>query len=256
MMPARSAGSRPMRASRRVASRREKPQSSSRRVGPASTTSPLPSLPLPSDAKRTTLPPCPVPDSPACQDLLQLRVQKRQYLPRRLGLVRLTFLAEHLDLARVFLVLDLHSVLLRRPWIGAAGFPEHQLGKEALVPLATALRVLLRIDVADKEYPLGTVAILDRKADPIECESDPAPCAIERLIDFKRGRSVLRADHLGAFAADLPGHLCLCLRFLHAKTHHEPAQELRLQLGIGRTRLPHRVILAIAGVDLLHAAVT
>src|SRR3989304_6448740 len=196
MMPESAAGWRPMRARRRVVSRGEKPQSSSSRLAPASTTRPLPSLPLPSEAKRTlgSFTHQGKRSARAFNQLLQLLVQQRQYFPCSLGLVRLAFLADHFDLARRFLVPDLHPVLLRRFRIGTAGFPENPPGKKALVPLARALRVLAGIDVADKEYPLGPVAVLDREGDPIQGESDPAPRAVERVVDFKRCCSVRGAD--------------------------------------------------------------
>src|SRR5450432_258168 len=51
-MASRESGATPMRASRAAVSRTPNPQSIMMRVEPASTTSPLPSLPLPIEAKR------------------------------------------------------------------------------------------------------------------------------------------------------------------------------------------------------------
>src|SRR5207244_13615631 len=71
-------GATPIRASRATVSRTPKPQSISTRVAPTSTSRPLPSLPLPSDAKR--IPPSPAWSKRAWARSLELVLQQREYL--------------------------------------------------------------------------------------------------------------------------------------------------------------------------------
>src|SRR5262245_7556576 len=190
-MPARSPGARPMRASRRSVSSVEKPQSIRRRVAPASTTSPFPWLPLPSDANRTARPTRSAAAAPAS---FQLVVQEREDLLGRAGRVRGTVLAVHLHLALVdAAVLHGHLVLRGLRRLGRA--PERELGEEAVV----LLLVGGGIHVADEIDALRPVAVLDREPDTIEREPDPPPGAIERLVDIQdppgavRSRNELRA---------------------------------------------------------------
>src|SRR3990172_3490909 len=171
-MPARSPGARPRRVSRRSVSSVENPQSTRMRVEPASTTRPFPSLPLPSDAKRTAVTRSAVrAPSPAS---LQLIVEEREDLLRRTGRVGLAVLAEHLDLGVVGDALDDHLILhrLRR----LVGPPERELVEPPVL-----LVVGRRIDVAHEVDALRPVAVLDGEADAVERQADAAPGAVERL---------------------------------------------------------------------------
>src|SRR5262245_21018131 len=222
-----------MRARRRSVSSVEKPQSTRTRVAPASTTSPFPWLPLPSDAKRTA---GPTRSAAAAPGSFQLVVQEREDLLRGAGRVRGTVLAEHLHLALVgAAVLDGDLVLrcLRR--LGRA--PERELGEEAVILLLVAGG----IHVADEVDALRPVAILDREPDAIEREPDPPPGAIERLVDVQDARRAVRSRNELRAVRPHPARrreLRFRLRLRHADLDHEAPQELGLELGIGWAWLP------------------
>src|SRR5690242_10906134 len=150
MIPARSAGARPMRARRISVSCSAKPQSSMRSVPPASASSALPWLPLPRDAKRKLR-------------LLQLLLQQGEYPAAGLGGVGVALLVEDLHLARRVAVLHVYAVLLR--FRVGRGAPEHQLGEKAGVLRVD--RIDLGIHVAHEVVPLRAVAVLDGKPDAV-----------------------------------------------------------------------------------------
>src|SRR5262245_39607070 len=239
-----SEGARPMRARRRSVPSTGNPQSTRMRVAPASTTRPLPALPLPSEAKRTPRP-----------RLLQLIVEQRENPLGRAARVGRAVLVKHLHLARGCALLDHHAVLLGLRRLGGA--PERELRQESAAGLRAA--VVGRIDVAHEVEALRAVAVLDREADAVEREADPAPGAIERLVDVERRDTARRRHQLGALLARAAarGELGARALLLVPQLHHQLAEELRLELGIRRTRLPHRaVVLAAPPGELLdHAAV-
>src|SRR6187455_2508374 len=164
-----SPGARPIRARRTAVSRTPNPQSIMTREAPASTTSPLPSLPLPNDAKRI---------SPRA--LLELVLEERQDPVARRRLVR-----------RALRVLHGHEALRRRlddgdpVLLGLLAFvlaPEHELGEEALVALAD---VGVGIGVAHVIQAVAAVAVDDGEAAAVEREADAAPRAVEGLVDHQ-----------------------------------------------------------------------
>src|SRR5690349_24024895 len=127
MIPARSAGESPARARRDSVSWTVNPQSSMRRVRPASATSAFPWLPLPSEAKRNI------------RLLFELLLEQGKNPAGRVRGVRCPFLVEDLNLARVAAVFYEYPVLLG---LGVGrGFPERELGEEAVVLLVIGFRI-------------------------------------------------------------------------------------------------------------------
>src|SRR5512143_904636 len=121
-------GATPSRARRVVVSRTPKPQSIRTLVRPACTTSPLPSLPLPSEAKRTPL--------------LQLILEEPKDLPAVRALVGRTVRVLDADEGPRVRLHHEDPVLLR---LFGRVLPEHELRQPALVGL-----LQFRIRVADE----------------------------------------------------------------------------------------------------------
>src|SRR5690242_12977071 len=237
MIPARSAGASPVRARRDSVSWTVNPQSSMRRVRPASATSAFPWLPLPSEAKRNIRP------------LFELLLEQGKNPAGRVRGVWRPLLVEDLHLARVAAVLYEYPVLLG---LGVGGgVPERKLGEEAVVLLVVGLR----IDVAHEVEALGAVAVLDGESNAIENEPDAPPGAVERLGELESagalvggnerclGRRVVRRGDQGFRA-----------RVIDAEPDHQPAQEHGLQARVRRADLPHRGVPVFVRVDLGHAA--
>src|SRR5690349_5773234 len=117
-------GARPRRARRATVSRTRKPQSIRMRVSPTSTTRPLPSLPLPNEAKRT----------PAPRRLLQLVAQQREDALARLRAIRIPRRILHAHRAlgrRAFGHLD--PILLGLVLVVVLAEHVHQLRQKALL---------------------------------------------------------------------------------------------------------------------------
>src|SRR3569623_1797485 len=238
-MPARSQASSFNRASRAMLSASPKPQSISTRVEPASTTRPLPSLPLPRLANRIT----PVPAS------LQFVVQQLDDAILRVGVGRLaggTGDANPALLARF----ANHDLQLRRG-LRLLAAPEGELGKHAFVAFAGVVDT--GVDVADVVDALGAVAVLHGKAHAVKRQADTTPGAVEAFIHFQyRGTGLLDdARHLRRL---LFGQLRIDAALLHAEAQHQATQHLGLEFGVRLARLPHGLVLGLGGVDFLHAA--
>jgi hypothetical protein len=221
-----------------VATRAEKPQSTSSFVSPASTIS---ALPL--DCR-----------CPAMQNAsLQLVVEQTKDLLRRFGLIDATFerqstwtvdlttrlvLDEDTDTASVRLAswnFDLKMIQASRgslPPSSRCRFPDPHSERNT--------------DPCERSRS-STV-----KADPVERQPNTPPGAVERLLDLERtARRQLPARHLGT----LEGLLLCCLHgsrigalLLAAEANHQAAQHFRFQFRIGGTRLPLGLILAFGDV--------
>src|SRR5690606_24476411 len=180
------AGSQPSARSRRSASRNPNPQSTSTRCSEApsrvSTSSALPSLPLPRLAKRTAkLPgacPCPLPE---------LFLQQREDLRRGIGVDPgrcIAFAIEHRNLRAGARAFGLEPELLRDFLLRlAAEDPTEETGL-AVRPS----RLRLGVDVAHEIQPLRTIAIVDGEAAAVEREADLAPRPVEVLVDLEHLR--------------------------------------------------------------------
>src|SRR5215510_13397062 len=118
MIAERHSASNPSRARRAAVSLTPKPQSIRTRVEPASTMSPLPSLPLPIDAKRIKL---------FC--LFELVLEERENLLAVLRAIGLAFRVLHAYDARRRCFDDLDPILFRLVLL--VGFPEHELREPA-----------------------------------------------------------------------------------------------------------------------------
>src|ERR1700754_4879507 len=193
-MPANGAASRPSRVSRRSTSFAEKPQSSRARVVVvplwASTTSALPSLPLPRLANRTAA---------SVQLCMQqrhdaLRVRRRIDLPVRIDHGDLRHgVAGWAHIDEVFRALRFFRVA----------------GKE-LTEQPLALHFLQGIGIADVINALLAIAIVDREVGPVERETDAQPCAVERLRQVERRLAgQLRARRGRARVGDQLLRLCV-----------------------------------------------
>src|SRR2546423_6879031 len=146
-MAAIVSGATPMRASLATVSRRPKPQSISTRVEPASTRRPLPSLPLPRQAKRT---------------LLQLILEQGEDPLAVRRAVRGARGILHCHQAARIGLRHHHAVLLRL--LGLLRLPElHLVDRIGEPPLFFFLRKV-RIRGADVIEALRTIAVADRKA--------------------------------------------------------------------------------------------
>src|SRR6266581_2525895 len=208
IIPERSGGSRPTRARRDTVSRTENPQSSMRRVRPTSTTSALPWLPLPSEAKRTKP-----------HGLFQLLLQQGENLARRIGGIRVAFLAEHLHFARIIAILHEHAILFGLR-IGRRA-PEHELGKKTVVLLVE--RIGLGIDVPHEVETLRAVAVFDGEACAIEHEANASPGPVERLGELEFADPVFSRHDLRPSIVLVDRELCSSARVLHAEADHQPA---------------------------------
>src|SRR4029453_5141132 len=141
-----------MRSRRAVVSRTPNPQSIRMRVVPASTTRPLPSLPLPIEAKRTA------------SGLLQLVLEQRQdFLARGRAVGHATRIL-HADNAVLCRLRDDDLELLRLVLL--VGLPELQLLEPARVVLLGGDRI--GIAEANEIYAARAVAVDDGKAGAVE----------------------------------------------------------------------------------------
>src|SRR6202790_4960556 len=165
MMAVIVSGATPMRASLATVSRMPKPQSMSTRVVPASTSRPLPSLPLPRQAKRT---------------LLELILEQRKDPFAVCRTVRVAGRILHRHQAAGIGLRYHYPVLFR--FLRLLGLPGRELVERVRQPGFLLFPGKVRIRVADEIESFRTVAIDDRKAGAIEREPDAAPCAIERII--------------------------------------------------------------------------
>src|SRR6187455_656965 len=170
-----SPGARPIRARRTAVSRTPNPQSIMTREPPASTTSPLPSLPLPNDAKRISV-----------RASLQLVLEQREDPVARRRLVRRALWVLHRHEAARRGLDDRDPVLLRL--LGFVLAPERKLRDPALVALAD---VGVGIRIADEVQAVAAVAVHDREPAAVEREADAAPGAVERLVDDELRDAVL-----------------------------------------------------------------
>src|SRR6188474_141487 len=158
-----SRGARPRRPRRVAVSRTPNPQSIMTREVPASTTSPLPSLPLPNDAKRISV-----------RASLQLVLEQREDPVARRRLVRRTLRILHRHEAARRGLDDRDPVLL-----GLLGFvlaPERKFREPALVALVD---VGVGIRIANEIEAIAAVAVHDREPAAVEREPDAAPGAVE-----------------------------------------------------------------------------
>src|SRR6266550_2543531 len=222
MMAVIVSGATPMRASLATVSRMPNPQSMSTRVAPASTSRPLPSLPLPRQAKRT---------------LLELILEQRKDPFAVCRTVRGAGWILHRHQAAGIRLRYHYPVLFR--FLRLLGLPELKLVERVGQPALLFFLGKVRIRVADVIEPFRTVAIDDRKAGAIECEADAAPCAVERIIDDQ-----LRETVAGLFDSRAIGcvvHRChrFCgLRRRRAESEHQAFQKLGLELGIRGHQCP------------------
>src|SRR5882762_2671736 len=239
-IPERSEGARPTRARRDTVSRSENPQSSMRHVRATSTTSALPRLPLPSEAKRT---------KPL--RLFQLLLQQGENPTCRLGGIQAALLVEDLHFARVVAILHEYAILLGLR-IGR-GAPEHELGKKTVVLLVE--RVGLRIDVAHEVETLRAIAVLDGEAYAIEHESHAPPGPVERLGELESPDPVLNRHDLRPSIVLVHRKLRSRTRVLRTEADHQPAQKLGLYARVRWPGLPHRAVAVLVDIDLGHAPV-
>src|SRR5438067_912766 len=236
-----SSGAKPARASRAVSSRSAKPQSTSTRVEVmplrASTSSALPLLPLPRLQKRIT----------ARQVSFEVVDQEADDALAGLAVLRLALRVQHRHGASLAFALDLHTVLGRAAQLVLLAAEAEQAREEAGLILAG----LRRIDIADEVQALRAIAVFHREAAAIERESHAAPCAIEVVVQLQRGGGLAfdEARARGQCGA-ARGDDGLRLLFLHAQLLHDPLQHLGFQLRVGRTRLPHGGLLAVAAPHL------
>src|SRR5687767_1159606 len=246
-MPAKSEGERPRRSRRSRVSAMVNPQSIITRVLPLSTTSPLPELPLPRDAKRSAT-------------LLELVVEQRQDLLAGARRVRgaLRVLHGHLRHARArvgHVDAELRLAALRR-----VRLPELELVEEPGLILGLLRRdVALGIDVAHEEEALRAVAVLDGEADAVEREAHAPPGTVEAVVHreaaaFERG--VARHRYRGLAGARDRHRLGRGdLRLVGAELYHYPLQHLGLGLAVRGPRLPDGAVLVGVRPQLLDLAV-
>src|ERR1700674_3524897 len=222
MMAVIVAGVTPMRASLATVSRMPKPQSMSSRVSPASTSRPLPSLPLPRQAKRT---------------LLELILEQREDLLAALRTVRDARGILHRHQA-VRIGLRYHYPILFRLF-RFIGLPELKLGKRVGQPTFLFFLGKVWIRIANKIQSFRTVAIDDGEAGAIERESNAAPRAVECIVDDQLREAV--AALFDSRAIGCIGHGRQRLRSLRrrrAEGEHQALQKLGLELGIRRHEGP------------------
>src|ERR1700680_4086117 len=161
MMAVIVSGATSTRASLATVSRMPKPQSMSTRVAPASISRPLPSLPLPRQAKRT---------------LLELILEQREDLLAVLRTVRDARRVLHRHQASGIGLRYHHPILFRL--LRLIGLPELKLGNRVRQPTLLFFPGKVRIRVADKIQSFRTVAIDDGEAGAIEREPNTPPRAV------------------------------------------------------------------------------
>src|ERR1022692_282959 len=206
----------PIRASLATASRMPKPQSINTRVAPASTRRPLPSLPLPRQAKRT---------------LLELILEQREDLLAVRRVIRDAGGILHCHQAGGIGLRHDYPILFRR--LRLVGLPELQLLHRSLEPPFVLLLLFeIRIRIADKIKSLRTVAIDDGEASAIEREPNATPRTVECVIDDKLR---LPIDLFDARTIGCVAHRCHCLGSLRrgrAERKHQALEKLGLDLRI------------------------
>src|ERR1700682_5751536 len=219
-----ASGATPMRASLATVSRMPKPQSMSTRVAPASTSRPLPSLPLPRQAKRT---------------LLKLVLEQREDLLAVGRTVRDARGILHRHQA-AGIGLRYHYPILFRLRDRIGGLPELNLGDRLRQPAVVFFPgSQVRIRVADKIQSFRTVTIDDGKAGAIEREPDATPRAVECIVDDQLRLAV--AAFFDSCAIGCVDHRCHRLgsfRRRRAESEHETFQKLGLELGIRGNHRP------------------
>src|SRR6266851_3636380 len=222
MMAVMVSGAMPMRASLATVARIPKPQTMSTRVAPASTSRPLPSLPLPRQAKRT---------------LLELILEQRKDPFAVCRTVR--------DASRILHRHQAAGIGLRYHYpvlfgfLRLLGLPELKLVERVGQPALLFFLGKVRIRIADEIESFRTVAIDDRKAGAIEREPDAAPRAVECIIDDQLREAV--AALLDSRAIGCVGHgrhRFRSLRGRRAESEHQAFQKLGLELGIRRHQCP------------------
>src|ERR1700730_11940607 len=222
MMAVIVSGATPMRASLATVSRMPKPQSMSTRVAPASTSRPLPSLPLPRQAKRT---------------LLELILEQRKDPFAVCRAVHGAGRILHRDQAAGIGLRYHYPVLFR--FLRLLGLPELHLVERVGQPALFFFLRQVRIRVADVIESFRTVAIDDSKAGAIECQPDAAPRAIERIIDDQLREAVAALLDSRAIGCVVQGcHRFGSLRRGRAESEHQALQKLGLELGIRRHQCP------------------
>src|ERR1700694_4250627 len=167
-------GATPIRASRATVSRTPKPQSISTRVAPTSTSRPLPSLPLPSDAKRMPL--SRAWSKRARARSLELVLQQREDLVAVGRAIRdARRVLDRDDAGRIGLSHE-GAILLR--FFLVVALPELELIEPAFL-----LGIEVGVGIAHEVQPLGTVAVDDGEAGAVEREAYAPPRPIERVVD-------------------------------------------------------------------------
>ena len=173
----RSVAASPARASRTSSSRSEKPASTRSRVVVIplvpSTTVALPPLPLPRLRNRITR-------RRACRSLQVVEKQAGDALAV-LAAFRLALRVEHGDGAASAFSGDLDAVLGQAVRVVLLLSEAEQPAEEPGLFAAGESRV----DIADEIETLRTVAIFDREAAAVEGDADPAPGAIEAVVDLQ-----------------------------------------------------------------------
>src|SRR5690606_26396880 len=236
-MPASDSGATSSACSRRRASRRPNPQSTSTLVRPpaasvAWTTRALPSLPLPRLAKRTF----PF-SSPALELQLFLDEAEHPGGRRAVGLAhRLAVAGPHPDGGR--LAAGFHANLEDFGLRLLLALGAEQARQEAA--LLRAARIALGVDVAHEVHTVGTVPVLDGETATVEREPDPSPGTLEAVGNRQERATVgplLEPDRRGARGAITRGRRRgVGLLGVGAEAHHQPAQDLDLELRIARPR--------------------
>src|SRR5262249_42616746 len=187
-------GSMPSRASRLAVSFTPNPQSIITRVAPHSATSPLPSLPLPIDAKRiiggsrrdvasrdlSAFDSIRVGRATRGSLLLELVLQERQDALARLGLVGAAVRVLHAHDTLLLRLGDLDPVVLDLFLVVL--LPEHELLDPAIF-LVLLRHLRIGIGVADEVHAVRAVAVDDGEPRAIEREAHTAPRAVERIVD-------------------------------------------------------------------------
>src|SRR5579864_128576 len=230
----------PRRARRRSTSFAENPQSSSTRVVVvplcASTSSALPSLPLPRLANLTVR-------------LVQLCMQQRHDTLRVRRRIHLAVRVEYRNLGqRVTLRAYIHEELLTR-------FLRAVTAIEQLAEETFPLQFLHRIRVANVINALLAVAIVDGEVGTVEREAHAQPCTVERLGQIQRRGAVSRVDLRRRRRGTCLCQELLCLSVGQAELLHQLRQKHRFERRVARTLLPTRGCLVLPRQHFFHRAV-
>src|ERR1019366_7236074 len=98
------------------------------------------------------------------------------------AVLRLALGIEDGDAAAGALTRDLDAVLQRRALVAVLAPEAQHAGEEVRLLAASEFRV----DVADEVEALRPVAILDREAAAVKGDADPAPGAVEVVVELQR----------------------------------------------------------------------